>query len=154
MKKLAIVMGLFLVAGLGWRQLRATHDAPDAKLLFDRFWVDHEPRQGDDKFQVMFVESEHPFGRFVKRTMWTGAFEEYHYHVIPREPGVLDLLFGATREIQRVRYHARPCHEQGFDFCLELSGTSRGVKRYYSKKEWRVEKGETIDQAVERALVH
>ena len=40
--------------------------------------------------------------------------------------------------IQRVHYTARRCAENGFDFCLELSGTSRGTRRYYSKKEWSV----------------
>jgi hypothetical protein len=134
MKKLALGMMLLVGGGLGWRAMH--NDAPDPKLIFDRFWIDHMPRSPDEKFQPFFINSEVPFGRFVVRTQWTGAFEEFHYHVIPREPGVLDLLFGATREIQRVRYTARPCHENGFDYCLDLAGTSRGVKRYYSKKEW------------------
>ena len=143
MKKLALVMVLCLVGGLGWRQLRrSAHDAPDPKLLFDRFWIDHEPRQPEDKFLVLLVESEHPFGRFVKRTLWTGNWEAFHYHVVPREDGVLDLLFGATNERQRIRYSARRCNENKFDFCLEVSGSSRGVRRYYSKKEWQTKTGD------------
>ena len=134
MKKLALGMMLLVGGGLAWRSMHS--DAPDPKLIFDRFWVDHMPRSADEKFQPFFINSDFPFGRFVVRNQWLGQFEEFHYHVIPREPGVLDLLFGSTREIQRVRYAARPCHENDFDFCLELSGTSRGVKRYYSKKDW------------------
>jgi hypothetical protein len=134
MKKLALGMILLAGVGLGWRALNS--DASDPKLAFDRFWVDHQPETGEDKFQVFFMNSEFPMGRFVSRTWFLGQFEEFHYHVIPKEEGVMDFLFGATREIQRVKYSARPCQENGFDFCLDLAGTSRGVKRYYSKKEW------------------
>jgi hypothetical protein len=153
MKKLVLGVTLMgLLGGLGWRAWRS--DAPDATLLFHQLWIDHEPRDENDKFSMLFVNAEHPFGHFGTRTMWTAQLEFFHYHVIPKEPGVIDFLFGATRERQRVRYTARRCNERGFDLCLDISGSSRGVRRYYSKKEWRVEKGETIDQAVERALVH
>jgi hypothetical protein len=136
MKKLLLGVLVMAIGAMTWRTLRS--DAPNPKLLYDRFWVDHEPRDPKETFQVLFVGSEHPFGHFAKRTMWTGQWEGFHYHVAPREEGVLDLLFGATQERQRVRYTARRCSEQGFDFCLELTGTSRGVRRYYSKKEWQV----------------
>ena len=152
MKKLVVAVVLIVVGGVAWRA--RISDAPDASLLFHQFWIDHEPRDEKDRFALLFVNAEHPFGHFGTRTMWTAQLEFFHYHVIPKEPGVIDFLFGATRERQRVRYTARHCNEQGFDLCLDISGSSRGVKRYYSKKEWRVEKGETIDQAVERALVH
>lgn len=135
MKKLALGLMLVAVGGVAWRTVRS--DAPEAKLLFDRFWIDHEPRNPADKFLVMFVNGEHPFGHFATRTMWTGQWEAFHYHVVPREEGVMDFLFGATNERQRVRYTARRCHENGFDFCLEVTGSSRGVRRYYSKKEWQ-----------------
>lgn len=134
MKKLALGMMLLVAGGMAWRAVRS--DAADPKLVFDRFWVDHMPQEPEDKFQVFFINSEFPFGRFVTRTAFLGQFEEFHYHVIPREEGVMDFLFGATREIQRVKLTARPCHENGFDYCLDVAGTSRGVKRYYSKKEW------------------
>jgi hypothetical protein len=140
MKKLTLALSLLLVAGLGWHRLRS--DTPDGKLLFDRFWVDHQPRNAEDNFQVLFVATEEPFGRFVTRKFWTGQWEAFHYHVVPREEGSLDLIFGATRERQRVRYAARPCHDNGFDFCLEISGSSRGVRRYYSRKEWQSKSGE------------
>ena len=111
-------------------------DAPQPKLLFDRFWVDHQPREPQEKFRVVFVSGREPFGQFVDRTPWTGAFELFHYHMVPHKDGVIDCIFGHTQERQQLSYTARPCHENGFDYCLELSGTSRGVKRYYSKKEW------------------
>jgi hypothetical protein len=133
MKKLALAL-LVLTVGVTWRTMR--HDAVDPKLIFDRFWVDHEPRDRHEKFQAMFVSGEHPFGHFATRTVWTGQWEGFHYHVVPKESGVLELLFGNTDERQRMRYSARPCRDNGFDFCLDVSGTSRGVRRYYSRKEW------------------
>ena len=134
MKKLALGMILLIGGALG---VRAWHsDAPDPQLLYHRFWIDHEPRAPKEQFQVLFVNAEFPMGHFATRTMWTGALEFFHYHIVPREPGVIDFLFGHTNERQRVKYTARRCHERGFDYCLELAGTTRGVQRYYSKKEW------------------
>jgi hypothetical protein len=140
MKKSGIILLLLVLGGVGTRLL--SRDQPEAKLIFDRFWVDHEPRDNNDRFQVLFVASEEPFGRFVTRVIWTGQWEAFHYHVVPREDGVLDLLFGATGERQRVRYTARRCNEKGFDFCLDITGSSRGVQRYYSKKQWGSKTGE------------
>jgi hypothetical protein len=150
MKKIALGMILLVGGAVAWRMVRS--DAADPKMVFDRFWVDHQPQGVEDKFQVFFMNSEFPFGRFVTRTAFLGQFEEFHYHVIPKEDGVMDFLFGATREIQRVKYTARPCHEHGFDYCLDLAGTSRGVKRYYSKKEWGPTHSE--EEAVERFVQH
>ena len=137
MKKLVLGLILVAVATMTWRA-RTQHDAPEAKLLFDRFWIDHEPRAPKEQFLALFVNGEHPFGHFAVRTVWTGQWEGVHYHITPREEGTIDFLFGATHEIQRVHYTARRCAENGFDFCLELQGTSRGTRHYYSKKEWVV----------------
>jgi hypothetical protein len=150
MKNLLVSVVLLLIGGVAWRVVK--HDAPDAKLLFGRFWVDHEPSDDQEKFQAMLVDGEHPFGHFATRTMWTGQWEGFHYHLVPREDGVIDLLFGATRERQRVRYVAHRCSEGGFDYCLDVTGSSRGVRRYFSKKEWEVRPGESVDQLSERAL--
>ena len=81
MKKLALGMILLIGGGLAWRAMHS--DAPEPKLIFDRFWVDHMPPSRDEKFQLFFVNSDFPFGRFVVRTHWTGAFEVFHYHFIP-----------------------------------------------------------------------
>jgi hypothetical protein len=134
MKKLTIALLVVAAAGALWRA--RTSDAPNPKLVFDRFWIDHEPKSATEKFKVFFVDGGEPFGRIVDRTWWTGVWEGFHYHVVPREPGVIDAYFGNTGDWQRLRYVARPCHENGFDFCLELEGNARGAHRYFSKKEW------------------
>jgi hypothetical protein len=148
MNKLVIGVAVVLLGGIGWRALH--RETPDPSLLFRQFWMDHEPRDDKERFSILFVNAEHPFGHFGARTVWTANLEFFHYHVIPKEPGVIDFLFGTTRERQRVRYTARACSERGFDFCLEINGSNRGVHRYYSKKEWRIDNRESEDQLVER----
>jgi hypothetical protein len=140
MRKLILAVMLAAVVGVAWRTV--TRDADEPKLLFDRVWVDHQPRDPAERFQALWVNGERPFGHFASRTMWLGQWEFFHYHVIPREDGVMDFLFGATREQQRVRYTVRSCNDNGFDLCLDITGSSRGARHYYSKKEWRLGAGE------------
>lgn len=148
MKKAMLALLVLVVAGALWRS--RTTDAPaNPKLVFDRFWIDHEPQSPTEKFKVFFIDGGEPFGRIVDRTIWTGLWEGFHYHVVPREDGVVDAFFGNTGDWQRLRYAARPCHEKGFDYCLELTGNARGAHRYYSKKEWGAHAGD-LDTLVER----
>ncbi len=144
MKKLALTLSLVAVAVGAWRLLRT--DRPDTKLLFDRYWVDHMPRDPKEKFQAVFVSGEYPVGNFATRTAWTGQWEGFHYHIVPREEGTFDIILPVTNEQQRVKFTARRCNENGFNYCLEISGCSRGVKKYYSKKEWD-RKGAALDAA-------
>jgi hypothetical protein len=152
MKQLALSLILVGMGVVAWRAL--SHDAPDAKLFYDRLWIDHQPSDQTEAFQSLWVDGAHPFGNFATRNIWTGQFERFHYHVVPREDGILDFLFGATNERQRVRYTARVCNEDGFDLCLELSGTTRGLRRYYSKKAWQLQAGDLDSpDALARVLV-
>ncbi len=137
MRRALVVLALVVGVGWAWRAHRS--DAGDAKILFHRFWIDHMPTAPKEQFQVLFVNGEHPFGHFGVRDTWEAHLEFFHYHMVPRADGELDLIFGKTNEVQRVKYRARPCREQGFDYCLEIAGSSRGVQRYYSKKEWSFE---------------
>jgi hypothetical protein len=146
MKKLAL-LGLFVgVVVVAWRAWR--HDAGDTKLVFDRFWLDHEPRNGKDQFHALVLMGEHPVGHFALQTPWSGAWEGFHYHMVPRHEDQLDLL-RPDEKPQRVTVRARACSEGGFDFCLELEGSSRGAKRYYSRKGWEF-KGGNSDAVLER----
>ncbi|HZS40417.1 MAG TPA: hypothetical protein VFF06_26475 [Polyangia bacterium] len=147
MKRAALIALVVIAGTLAWRAGR--RGAPDAKLLFDRFWIDHAARDGREEFQALFVDGEHPFGNFATRTWWTGKWELFHYHLSAREDGTLDIIFPRTNERERVRYRARTCDEQGFDFCLEIEGASRGVRRYFSKKGWEV-KNADLDAVADR----
>ena len=135
MKRLFVVGALLIASWLGWSALRDNDQ--DTRLIYDRFWVDHLPRAEKEQFQALFVSGESPVGSFSVRTGWTGRWEGFHYHVVPRADGVLDLLFPESKEIERVTFRARRCSDDGFDYCLDVSGSSRGARRYFSRKEWQ-----------------
>ena len=132
MRKLLVPLVLLGAVVWAWRWVH--HDASDPKLIYDRFWIDHEPRNPKEQYRGLFVNGERPFGHFAVHTMWRGQWERFHYHAVPLHDGVLDLLFEDGSE--RTTFTARPCQENGFDLCLDVAGTSRGVKRYYSKRQW------------------
>lgn len=142
MKKLVWTLLAVAAAIILLRALRR-EDANDPKLLFDHYWIDHEPRNFRDQFQGLFVSGEYPVGNFQVRTVWTGRWEGFHYHLSAREADVLDALFPNSDEQRRVKWRARKCDEHGFDLCLDVEGAGRGAARYYSKSEWRVKAGET-----------
>jgi hypothetical protein len=134
MRKLALIGLAAAAMVVGWRVVRS--DGDDAKLVFDRFWVDHEARGTHDQFEAFVLNGEHPVGHFGTRTPWKGQWEGFHYHVVPRHDGDFDLFFPASDQRERVNLRARRCDEQGFDYCLEVSGASRGVPRYLSRRGW------------------
>ena len=139
MKKGAWIFGFLAITLLGWRSL--SHDRADPKLAFDRFWVDHVAASRDDKFEALFIDGSRPWGRFGSQTWFRGKWEAFHYHVIPRQDGHLQITYPAVDEQEEVVLNARPCRERGFDFCLDITGNSRGQHRYYSRKQWRVRDG-------------
>ena len=90
---------------------------------------------------------------------------------VGRVPGRVDVApvptkVSATSEQQRVArgvsavqpvrekltVDARPCRDNGMDFCLDVTGSSRGVKRYYSKKGWEIGRLEDALPTVEAAV--
>lgn len=133
MKKLLAVA---VVALIGFFALRSK-DEGISKLAFDQFWIDHTPTDPEEQMQTFYISGEHPIGRFATQTGWRGQWEGFHYHMLPRNAGELDLLFGTAPTRERAKLRATACSEAGFDYCLEISGSSRGVKKYFSRKEWR-----------------
>ncbi len=75
-------------------------------------------------------------GNYADRTFWTGSWEGFHYHIIPSRDGEVELLFGATGKQERVVVRAQTCTTDGFDYCLDITGGSHGVQRYYSRRAW------------------
>lgn len=141
MKKLLLFVCAVAGLYLGWRAIRsdATVDATDggdAKLIFDRLWVDHVPQNDRDAFQIFAVVTEEPMGLFDVRSKWKGGWELFRYDT--RGNGQLELSYPQSRQKEKAAYRATTCKERGFDFCLEISGTSRGARRYYSRKGWEI----------------
>ena len=150
MKKLLLVLLLIVAAYLLWRWWNSGRDEAASadrgqELVFDRLWVDHMPKSETDTFQLFAAVTEQPIGIFQQTSVWKGAFELFRYE----DKGDGQILFNYPQSSakERAGYRARKCSEQGFDYCLELSGASRGVRRYYSQRGWEI--GAATPSAIE-----
>jgi len=139
MKKL---LSMSLLAGLALLAWRFTHSNPaasdggDPRLVYDRLWIDHLPRNDRDTAQLFAVLSEEPLGAFESRSAWQGAWEFFRYQA--SDDGRFDLRFPqrGKRELTRVR--ATRCQERDFDYCLVIQRGDGKQFRYYSRKGWEI----------------
>jgi hypothetical protein len=152
MKKLVllILLGTAAVSVWSWTRSAEPVDAePTAhQLLADRIWVDRVPRSETDTFQVLVMISEQAVGVFQATSAWRGSYEAFRYEAHGPE---LRLLYPQTGDREKVRAKAKRCSQDGMDFCLELDGASRGVKRYYSREGWEIGSSRDLD-AVKRRI--
>jgi hypothetical protein len=138
MKKLLVLVLVTAAAVSVWK-LRSHHEATtksDADLVVNRIWLDHLPRSDKDVINVFAAITEEPFGVFQATSAWKGSFELFRYEGHGEE---LRIIYPQTNEREKVRARARRCSEHDMDYCLELDGASRGVKRYYSRKGWEID---------------
>jgi hypothetical protein len=137
MKRLLVLAIVGVVGVATWRWYSTgPADAPtDSKLALDRLWVDHLPRNERDVFQVFLAITDEPLGIFQAQSVWKGNFELFRYEL---DGDKLRLVFPQDNDRETVKIEARACHEKDMDYCLELSGSSRGAKRYYSRKGWEI----------------
>lgn len=152
MKKLLILVVVSLCALGAWRLLRggsATDGAAldDSKLALDRVWIDQMPRTERDQVSVFIAITEEPIGVFQTSSVWKGAYELFRYGITGNE---LRVLYPQDGSREQIKVTARRCDENSFDYCLELAGASRGVKRYYSRKGWEIDGATRADQIAER----
>ena len=149
MKKLVlfVILGAVVTASIwSWKRTAEPFDAN--RLVADRIWIDHIPRNERDTFNVFAAVSEHSIGVFQATSQWRGAFEAFRYEA---NGGELRLFFPQTGDRERARAKARRCTEQHMDFCLEIEGASRGVKKYYSREGWEIGGDHDLD-AIARQL--
>ena len=149
MKKLLVLAVISTCAVAGWRVLRGgggaggAHDDDDGGLVLDRVWIDHMPKDDRDQVSVFAALSEDPIGVFQTASAWKGHHELFHHET---HGGELRVLYPQDGHRERVRATAHRCGEGDFDYCLELDGASRGVKRYYSRKGWEIDGARTPDE--------
>jgi len=132
MKKLLFLVLLILAAYLFWRYWwrDSAEAARGQELFYDRIWVDHLPKSETDTFQIFAAVTEQPMGIFQQTSRWKGQFELFKYAA--RGDGQVELVYPQTGSREKVRYRAWKCKEQSFDFCLQVDGASRGIKKYFS----------------------
>ncbi len=152
MRKTLMVVVAVSLGSYGAYRWQASAPAPTTqeheKLLKDRVWIDHMPKNERDKLNVFVALTprprqgpQGPFGIFESVSMWEGHFEAFRYESQGEE---MRIVFGQTGDKETLTVKASKCDVQGMDYCLDISGNSRGVGRYYSKRGWEVR---TVDEA-------
>lgn len=150
-KALVLLLLLLLLAWLLWRWWNSgASDDRGGQLAFDRVWLDHQPKSIDDKWVAFFALGEHPLGGFQGGTFWRGGWDRFRYRAAGG--GKLEATFPASGDRERIAYRAWRCHDGGFDYCLELSGTSRGPRRYFSRRGWEIRPETAPDAALGAAI--
>jgi hypothetical protein len=147
MKKLVLLVVLGAVAASVWSWNRTAEPLDSDRLFANRVWIDHIPRNERDTINVFVAVSEHSIGAFQATSAWRGAFEAFRYEA---SGGELRLLYPQTGDRERVRTKARRCSDGGMDFCLEIDGASRGVKKYYSREGWEIDSTRDLDAVKQR----
>ncbi len=143
MRKLLIVASALGAVGFGVVQWQSSEPLPalehDATLIKDRLWCDHVPRSDRDKMNVFVALTQRPrqppIGLFEEVSMWEGHFEAFRHESIGEE---MRAFFPQSGDRETLTLKASRCTEPGMDFCLEVEGSKRGVRRYYSRKGWEI----------------
>lgn len=140
-----VLLAAIAVATLAiWRTSRSP---TGAELLADRMWLDHIPRNDRDTVQVFAAISEQHVGVFGATSSWRGGYELFRYESTADR---LRIVYPQTRDRETAAFTARHCSDGGMDFCLEISGASRGVKRYYSQKGWEIDSHASREAALQQ----
>ena len=85
--------------------------------------------------QAMFDTTEEGIGVFQNTSRWKGAYEGFRFEARGEE---VRAVYPQSGDKEKFSARARKCNERGMDFCLDVSGTSRGTKRYYSREGWEL----------------
>jgi hypothetical protein len=133
---LIIIVAIAVAVAVAHGRFTSEPAAEPSRLVANRIWLDHIPRNDKDTVQAFFANSKDALGLFAASSQWRGRYELFRYEA---SGGELRVVYPQTGERESVRVKARRCTEQGMDFCLEIEGASRGVKKYYSREGWEVD---------------
>ena len=132
MKKPLLLLGLVVVGALAFaRWSMDDGDASDPALVLDRIWVDQLPTKPTDVINAFAALTQEPVGAFYSGSQWKASFELFNYKAGGNE---IRIVYPQSNESEKVKVRAWTCSERGMDYCLELKGASRGVKRYRSSR--------------------
>lgn len=132
MKKLLLAAGVAATVYGGWQWQTQDDERPKVGV-YNRLWIDHFPETEREVFHVFFATTPEGIGQFAQETIWHGEHERFRFSA---SPGEIRAVFPWTNDHETIKVEAKKCDAEGFDYCLEMSGASRGVKKYYSRKEW------------------
>jgi hypothetical protein len=121
--------------------------ALDPSTALDRVWIDGMPNTPRDTENLFVAVSNESMGVFQSGSQLKGHYELFTHEARGDE---LRVLYPQTGERETVRVRAWRCNERGMDYCLELSGATRGVKRYRSKAGMEIGETTSAEQLLER----
>jgi hypothetical protein len=142
MKKLVLIPLLAAVVYGGYH-LRS-HEPAHVDVR-DRVWIDHLPTNDRDTFNVFALLTQEPIGVFQATSVWKGNYEAFRYEKHGNE---VRAMYPQNGDREKLTVSECKCDQRGMDYCLEISGSSRGVKKYYSRKDWIIESRDQIDGVV------
>lgn len=132
-KKSLILLAVLPLLGIFW--FWSSPEAEDNKLLVDRLWIDHVPHSEREKISILIALSEEEVGIFQHTSVYQGDYDLFQFK---QEGNRLQIHMLQSNKKTTATYKATRCSERGFDYCLEISGSPRGPKRYYSREGWEI----------------
>jgi hypothetical protein len=151
MKKALLVVALVSTASYAtykWTRTAPEPTTVDKITALDRIWVDHLPKTESDTFHIFAAITEEPMGIFQATSQWKGNFELFVYEA---HGDTIRATYPQDRSKEELKVNAHTCNDQrDMDYCLEIKGASRGVKKYYSRKGWEIEGANSADELAAR----
>jgi len=142
----AVILGAWAIAH--WTGGAKSADVSDPSLIVNRLWVDRLPVKPKDTANVFAAITRQKLGVFQSVSQYKGSYELFHFTAAG---GDLRVVYPQTDQQETIKARAWKCREEDMDFCLELTGASRGVKRYHSMDGWEIRDVSTPEQLLERA---
>ena len=133
MKKLFLAAGVVAMVYGGWRWQSHPERDRNKVSAYNKLWIDHLPTSERDPFQVFVAHTPEGLGGFAEETIWRGQIERFRFEAAP---GEIRAVFPWTNDRETIKVEAKRCDVEGFDYCLEMTGSTHGVKRYYSRRQW------------------
>ena len=145
MKKPLLILALVVVGVL---VLAIWTTGPVGEVsVFDRIWIDQLPSKPRDTGNAFVAVTKQPMGVFQSASQYKGSYELFTYKANGDE---LQIVYPQTDDKEKVTVRASKCKERDMDYCLELSGSTRGVKRYRSRRGWEIDKSTQLEQVLSR----
>lgn len=121
-----------LIAGCGRTPTaEVVSDGEARRLLVDRSWIDHNPRDKADRIYVYRFTPSMGGGVFQDRTLFVGSFELFFFTV---EGSTLRFLFPQNGDKREATFRIEKLPRTGrddFDLRLTLTNSPRGPAVYY-----------------------
>jgi hypothetical protein len=144
-KKPLLILGLVVAGVLALARWKMGGNGDVS--VFDRIWIDQLPSNPKDTGNAFVAITKRPMGVFQSASQYKASFEIFSYKVSGDE---LQIVYPQTDDKEKVKVRAWKCKERDMDYCLELSGSIRGVKRYRSRRGWEIDASTQLEKVLSR----